>query len=83
MGSFLDSHPVEATLAYLFVGLSLFAFMVVDDLAHGRRFQKRDFHILFWWPAIAVVIFVMGLFTFSSLTSKEDGEKLKKPWGWM
>lgn len=83
MIQFMDRHPFLTFLAYALVGLCLFAFMVVDDVIHGRRFQRRDFHLLFWWPAILPVIFFMGLLEYSRLTSNEEGAVLERPWRWM
>lgn len=76
------SDTTKAAL-YLAVGLSFLAFMVVDDVRNGRRVQKRDFHLVFLWPIVCAVIFVLGLFEFSRLTSSEDGDVLKRPGNWI
>jgi hypothetical protein len=70
-------------IIYTLIGLSFYAFMVVDDVRHGRKIQKRDHHILFFWPAVLFVVFILGLFEFSRLTSSEDGKLLQRPESWL
>ena len=78
----MSSSDLRKVVIYLFVGMAFLAFMVVDDLRHGRKFQRRDVHLVFWWPAIVVVIFILGLFEFSKITSSDSGEELKHPNRW-
>jgi hypothetical protein len=59
-------------MAYLLVGCSFLAFMVVDDFNNGRKFQRRDFQVVVYWPILVFVVFILGLFEFSRITSKLD-----------
>lgn len=74
---------IGKALAYFLVGFSLFAFMAVDDVRHGRKVQRRDYHIVVVWPIVLMVIFILGLFEFSRLTSSEDGKPLSRPSNWI
>lgn len=80
--SLLPSSDLGKVISYLLAGLSFLAFMVVDDLRHGRKIQKRDYHIVFLWPAVVVAIFILGLFEFSRITSSEEGQDLRRPGNW-
>lgn len=78
----IPGSDASKCIAYLLVGLSFLAFMVVDDLRHGRKIQKRDYHIVFLWPAVVVAIFILGLFEFSRITSEDEGKDLRRPGEW-
>lgn len=79
----VPSSDFGKVVAYLLTGLSLLAFMVIDDVRHGRKPQRRDYHLLFLWPAVVVVVFILGLFEFSRITSSEDGSDLRRPGNWI
>jgi hypothetical protein len=39
--------------------------------------------VAFLWPIILLVIFILGLFEFSRITSSEDGKPLNRPENWI
>lgn len=73
---------IEAAI-YFLIGMAMLAFMVVHDVFHGRGVQRRDFHLVFFWPIIVPVVVVLGLISFSDITSSENGKDLGNPGKWL
>jgi hypothetical protein len=72
---------LQKAAAYAAVGVAFFVFMAVHDIVQGRPVQKRDLHIIAFWPLVAALSLVLGLVVFADLSSKDEG--LREPWRWL